>query len=241
MSDPIVEIHPRGTRCSFLLSALLALFVLYPLLGSHPAGSALLDVFVSGALLLTVRALRGPNRGVFFAALVLSVLAIVATAAGHLLGSVALLPVAHVLGLLFFLLTGLTLLKRVLEPGPGTVERLQAAVCAYLLIGLGWGLVFSLMEHSQPGAFRDPLGGSHESHAVLAGFPHLIYYSFTTLTTLGFGDVVPTTAMARSLSTLEAVIGQLYLAVLVARLVGLHSDRLVADEPKECPAEGATS
>lgn len=141
------------------------------------------------------------------------------------------------LGLLFFIVTGLTLLWRVLEPGEVTADRIQAAVCGYLLVGLGWGLLYSVMEHVRPGTFQDPTGGSPMSHAVLAGSPHLIYYSFTTLTTLGFGDVVPTTPLARSLSTLEAVTGQLYLALLVARLVGLHIARVAASELTECPAE----
>ncbi|HBP22572.1 MAG TPA: hypothetical protein DEA08_32930 [Planctomycetes bacterium] len=237
MAERVIEARPEGEeRCTVLLVALLGLFLLWPLLGLGHVGSALLDLFVSAALLLTVRALRGPGRAVFRAALALSVLAIVTAAGSHLLGVASLLPLGHVLGLLFFLLTGGTLLKRVLEPGPVTANRLEAAICGYLLIGLGWALVFSLMEHFQPGAFHDPAGGSPESHAVLAGFPHLIYYSFTTLTTLGFGDVVPRSPFARSLSTLEAVVGQLYLALLVARLVGLHIARIAASEQTECPA-----
>lgn len=226
-------------RFGFLLATLLGLFLLYPLLGGHHTGSTVLDAFISAALLLTVRALRDSRKGVFVAALALSVPAIAAAAGSHLFGVAALLPLGHVFGFLFFLVTGLALLRRVLEPGPVTANRLQAAVCAYLLIGLGWGLVFSVIEHLRPGAFLDPVGGSSESHAVLAGFPHLIYYSFTTLTTLGFGDVVPVTPLARSLSTLEAVIGQLYLALLVARLVGIHSARLAANELTECPSERA--
>jgi hypothetical protein len=240
MTDRVLEERPADEeRYTFLLAALLALFVLYPLLGAGHAGSAVLDLFLSISLLLTVRVLRRGRKGVFVAAIALSLPAVVAAAGSHLFGVAALLPVGHGFGLLFFLLTGFTLLKRVLDPGPVTANRLQAAVCAYLLIGLGWALVYSVIEHLQPGAFRDPSGGSPESHAVLAGFPHLIYYSFTTLTTLGFGDVVPTTPLARSLSTLEAVIGQLYLALLVARLVGLHIARLAADELTECPAERA--
>tara|TARA_R110002072_G_scaffold28296_12_gene91096 strand:- start:3512 stop:4225 length:714 start_codon:yes stop_codon:yes gene_type:complete len=224
-------------RVHFLLAALLALFVLYPLLGEHQLGAVILDVFVAGSLLLTVRALKGSGKRVFGTAATFSGLAIAAAVGSHIGGVAALLPIGHVFGFLFFLLTGVTLMRRVLLPGPVTASRICAAVCAYLLIGLGWGLVYSLMEHVKPGAFLDSTGSAHAGHAVLAGYPHLTYYSFTTLTTLGFGDVVPATPLARSLSTLEAVGGQLYLALLVARLVGLQSARLAAAELSGPPSE----
>lgn len=235
-SDPAAQ--PQ--RAHFLLAALLALFFLYPLLGESHVGAMALDVFVAASLLLTVRALKGTDQRVFRAAAVISALAIAAAAGSHLGGFTALLPIGHVLGFLFFLLTGFTLMRRTVVPGHVTENRICAAVCAYILIGLGWGLVFSFMEHLQPGAFLDPAGGTHGAHAVLAGYPHLTYYSFTTLTTLGFGDVVPASPLARSLSTLAAVGGQLYLAVLVARLVGLQSARLAATEITEPPPETPT-
>jgi len=229
---PVVE------RFVLLLVALLSLFLVGPLLADQHIGAGILDLFVSLALLLTVRALGGASKRVVLAALTLSCLAIVVATGSHALGISMLLPIGHVIGVVFFLLTGLTLLKRVVEPGAVTVSRLQAAVCGYVLVGLGWGLVYSVIEHVQPGAFLDHAGeASLSSHAVLAGFPHLTYYSFTTLTTLGFGDVVPVSPLARSLSTLEAVVGQLYLAVLVARLVGLHTFLVAGDRGASASAE----
>lgn len=233
MSERAIENPTSGVdRCHYLLASLLAVLLLNPVLGQGHTGSIVLDLFVSSTLLLTVRALRGPKKGIYRATLVLCVLAVSAAAASHLFKRPEFLPLGHGLGLLFFLLTGITLLGRALEPGHVTASRLQAAVCAYLLIGLGWALAFSVLEHAQPGAFHDPSGGSPHDHAVLAGFPHLIYYSFTTLTTLGFGDIVPKSPLARALTTIEAVMGQLYLALLVARLVGLHNVRLAATQEK---------
>lgn len=234
-NEPILS--AKEERFGFLLSSLLLLFLLYPLLEGSILGAAILDLFVSVALLLTVRALRGPRRNTLVAALCLCVPAIAAAAGTHVFHFMPLMPVGHIFGLLFFLLTGTTILKRVLEPGPIDANRLQAAVSAYLLLGFGWALVYSTIEHLAPGSFQDDLARGGHEHAVLAGFPHLIYYSFATLTTLGYGDVIPTSTLARSFSTLEAVIGQLYLALLVARLVGLHIARLAVNQLTECPAE----
>lgn len=236
MLEQFIENRPKDEEsCTFLLASLLALFFLWPIVDYGHNASALLDVFVSIALLLTVRALRKAGRVMYRSALALSVLAITTAAGTHLCGVAALLPLGHVLGLLFFLLTGGALLRHVFDQRPAANSRLEAATCGYLLIGLGWGLIFSLMEHFQPGVFHDQAGASTGSHAVLIGFPHLIYYSFATLTTLGIGDVVPQSPLARSLSVLEAVVGQMYLALLVARLVSLHSSRIAANEQTECP------
>ena len=225
-----VQTDLEGGRFVNLLASLVLLFLLVPALEGSELGGGVLDVFVSGSLLLTLHALRGRQRA-FLWGVLLALPAIAAAAGAHLFHSAILLSAGHGFGLLFFLLTGSTILKQVLEPGAGS--RLQAAVCGYLLLGLGWALVFSTLEHVSPGSFGDPLGTGAQNHAVLAGMPHLIYFSFTTLTTLGYGDVVPTSTLARSLSTLEAVLGQLYLALLVARLVGVRAAQLAEDQREE--------
>ena len=116
-----------------------------------------------------------------------------------------------------------------------TSDMICASICAYLLIGICWAYVYSVVEIWQPGAFN--VSGAHkEVVAALnvtgehAGFA--MYYSFVTLTTLGYGDVFPVTAAARVCSQSEAVFGQIYLAILVARLVGLHISQSLAGESK---------
>jgi hypothetical protein len=91
----------------------------------------------------------------------------------------------------------------------------MCAVCVYFFIGLMWSFVFSVLESLQPGSFRFGQG-------LTANVKNFIYYSFVTQTTLGYGDITPVTPPARNLSVLEAIIGQLYLAVLIARLVGVQ-------------------
>lgn len=99
---------------------------------------------------------------------------------------------------------------------------LCGAACIYLLVGILWGYAYTMLEISLPGSFSivEPARNTAINLRLEPGW--LIYFSFTTLTTVGFGDVLPVTANARSLAVLEAVIGQIMLVVMMARLVGLH-------------------
>ena len=92
------------------------------------------------------------------------------------------------------------------------------SVCVYLLVAFMWASGYTLIEGLQPGSFAIPSLTEEESTRNA-----LQYFSFVTITTLGYGDIQPVTRLARMTSVLEAVIGQLYLVILVARLVGLHT------------------
>ena len=92
-------------------------------------------------------------------------------------------------------------------------DTVIGGICIYLLIGFAWIGVYMLVETLQPGSFRGMSGASK--------WPDFFFFSFVTLTTLGYGDIVPLTTKARSLATLEAIFGVLYLAVLISRLVGM--------------------
>ncbi len=109
------------------------------------------------------------------------------------------------------------LLSVVFAAGRVDTERICAALCVYLLVGLAFGGFFATLDQVDPGALRG--GPSGEPLAVSTA----TYFSFVTLATLGYGDLVPASGPARALAVLEAVFGQLYLAVLVARLVSLYA------------------
>jgi hypothetical protein len=93
-------------------------------------------------------------------------------------------------------------------------EHLYAALSAYLLAGIYLGLLYWVLEQMKPGTFSFP-GDFSEASAI--------YFSFVTLATLGYGDIVPRADVARGIAIVEGVGGQLFLAVLVARLVSLYS------------------
>jgi voltage-gated potassium channel Kch len=103
-----------------------------------------------------------------------------------------------------------------------TLDTILGSVCAYLLLGMTWTMVCILIQIFVPGSYA--VGGEP---LVIGGggrgvYPDFIYYSFVTLTTLGYGDMLPLSPPARSMAVLEAVVGQMFIAVLVARLVGLQ-------------------
>ena len=108
-----------------------------------------------------------------------------------------------------------TILSYVLKQGAVTGEKISAAICVYMFIGLLWAFLFALTYTLDAGSFdlKDP---------QLSQF---VYYSFITLSTLGYGDITPLSPVAQALAYVEAITGQIYLTVLVARLVGLHIAR----------------
>lgn len=99
-------------------------------------------------------------------------------------------------------------------------DAIFAAICGYLLLGIIWSLLYSAVETASPGSFRAPLAEDTVGPAALPDRGALGYYSFITLATVGYGDVTPITPLARTLAWMEAIVGQLYLAILVAGLVG---------------------
>lgn len=107
---------------------------------------------------------------------------------------------------------------QVFRKGPITLHRVQGAVAGYLLLGLIWASAYELLELVIPGAIRN----STLSIPPETLTPNLIYFSFTTLTTVGYGDLTPVHHVARSLAMLEALTGQLFPAILIARLVSME-------------------
>jgi hypothetical protein len=110
-------------------------------------------------------------------------------------------------------------LKQTFRPGPVSGHRVMGGVAAYLLIGVTWAFAYKLLLERIPDAihFQSPFDAG-----VPTGEPsRLIYFSFETLTTVSYGDAYPVNRIARSLTTAEALIGQLYPAILIATLVGM--------------------
>jgi Ion channel len=125
---------------------------------------------------------------------------------GHCAGIAAMLGVSVVVG------------RAVFRPGRVTHHRIQGAVVLYLNAALMFTAAYRLVSDLVPDAFRNlPAGGGE-----VGAFSTMLYFSFTTLTSTGFGDIVPVHPVARSLANLEAVLGQLYPATLLARLVTLE-------------------
>jgi hypothetical protein len=107
------------------------------------------------------------------------------------------------------------LLGEVFAPGPISGMRIQGAIAVYLLFGIGWAQAYEIVASVVPGAFTLP---ARDLSSPVEWF----YFSFVTLATVGFGDIVPAHRIARALTITEALTGQLYIAILIGRLVGMQ-------------------
>ena len=134
------------------------------------------------------------------------------------LNQAALVPVNLALWTVIALLAAASALRFALGARLVDREHLYAGLSAYLLAGIFFGVFYWVLERTWSGS----LAISGEGVQSNVSLTLAIYYSFVTLTTLGYGDVVPRSEMARGLATIEAVAGQLYLAVMIARLVSLY-------------------
>jgi len=114
------------------------------------------------------------------------------------------------------LMIALVLLRQVLfREGPVTHSRIQGAIAVYVLFGVGWAHAYRMADLLHPGSFNSTAG-------AMSNLGDWMYYSFVTLTTVGYGDITAVRPIARTLSVGEALAGQLYLAVLIARLVAME-------------------
>lgn len=198
---------------AFLVLLVLLVFVLPPLVSPGAVGRVLTDL-VLAALLIAGAAAVAERRWVLWLVSIATLAALLIHAASWLPGSGELLAWRAGSTLLALLLMTTVILVQVFRPGAVTLHRILGAVAAYLLLGLVWAQAYQLVALAHPGAFA----GAHQDGAASA----LVYFSFVTLTTTGYGDITPVHISARSLVNLEALIGQLYPAILLARLVSLE-------------------
>jgi hypothetical protein len=133
-------------------------------------------------------------------------------------------------GLTMFLLSILVVIVvwQIFREGPITRQRVQGSITIYLLLGLIWAEAYMLAGLLDAKSFTADLPA--ERNAVLA---HFTYYSFVTLTTVGYGDISPVSLVTRTLANIEGLIGQLFPAILIARLVSMEITTRVTKETKE--------
>lgn len=208
----------NNNNFSWLLLALLFFLFIVPIADDFDAASAPFDraLAFSCLLLIGVWSLRGGGRtyslGMFFAiaAIVLNVLAANFFSPVYVFASFA-----FIFG---FLLVAISFtLKRIALGTDLSANRLVGAVCVYLLLGVIWAVAYSVLNMISPGSFQGfmPIEGRGWNSEWL-------YFSFVTMTTLGYGDISPVSATARALAYMQAVFGQLYVAILVAGLVSAY-------------------
>lgn len=200
-------------------SLILAVFVLYPLGGVAPIADLLLDSFFSLTLIFGVAAIsRHRSAAVLAGAVSLAAFVLRWTDAVFPLAGLA--PWDAGAALLSCGMLAVVVLAQAYRDGPITLARIQGAIAAYILIGFMFAFVYQLFFLLRPDAFNFSIHPAGESWKAMKA--QLVYFSFVSLTTLGFGDVTAVHPLARSIVTVEALIGQLFPAITIARLVSME-------------------
>ncbi len=205
---------------SLLLITLIGMFFLLPLV---PAELKLIERLMNGFVILVLiscmRAAAG-SRGLLFLVIALGLLNIVfkGIEAFNMNLPVPLTILVLTVSLIYYLLIFLIIMRRVLDSTPVTTDKICGAVSAYMLIGLIWAVIYTLFQAVHPQSFYIP--ESMVSDKIWGLWA--IYFSFVSLTTIGYGDITPLTPAAQTYAFLEAVCGQIFLTVLIARLVALQ-------------------
>ncbi len=206
-------------RCLPLLVSLVVLLALYPYLGRGQERTTLVRILFSVIPLAGVYAVSS-SRWTLAIASLLAMPFLAYQWLPDTLGQTRSVQVFAAGALAFYAFTTITILAHVLR-GPGiSDDKLYGAISVYLLLGLTFAMAYGLMQAVDPGTFVADL--QHDPDGRL-NWSDLLYFSFVTLTTLGYGDITPVSDEARSLAFLEAATGVMYVAVLVARLVGAAS------------------
>lgn len=202
-----------------LLICLLAILLLYPFFVGKDLAGKVFALFFTLVLVFSIYAVSDNSR-------IKRILGIIFAVPTSILLWTEQFKDIYIVGLLFLVFMVLfcffvvyCIVDHLLKSKKVTTSILAGAASAYLLIGISWGMLFMLVETVKPGSFLAP---SILQKEIAGSWPIYNYFSFTTLTTLGYGDVVPKSIHAQSLASLEAVIGVLFTALLISRLVGMY-------------------
>jgi len=198
----------------FLAVLLVVGFVVYPLRREAVLGDLMLSAFFSLMLISGVVAVSR-RRADRLAAGVVVVANLLFRWAGHVSPNRSVSLITAFLTIAFVAMMIGIVLVQVFREGPITVHRVIGSVAVYVLLGVGWAQGYHVVALLAPGAFQS-------SVAAAVAEPDMMYFSFVTLTTTGYGDITAVNSIARALVALEALTGQLFPAILIARLVSME-------------------
>ncbi len=237
-----LRLTPR--RHTVLLVAIVAAFLVRPLVGDSGAGAIMFSTAMLVLLLLALynidvdemvgerETLLAQRRRRSIIAWTLGIPAIAERLIAIFAPSPSTYLAGSILWLLLFSFITWNELRAVLRQKEVTRETISMSISTYLLLGLTCGLFYIVLHDLQPNAFSF---GSEGPVSEQQTIPVLIYFSLTTLSTIGFGDITPVTLQARYAAVAEGITGQFYLAILVARLVGMQMSQSASlqAEPKD--------
>jgi hypothetical protein len=213
----------------FMLIGLMLMWLIAPLISlvSTTVGNIVLYLVIGAALCLGAWSLSRERR-FFLVAACITIGAIACSIISYLTGNVLARLMLIGLEIVFWLMCAWFVARHVLAQGPVDINRIAGAICIYIIAGIIWAYLYMLLNYLAPGSFNGL--GNIPFEKQLA---ELLYYSFVTLTTLGYGDMSPAHPLARMLAQIQAVFGQFYIAILIATLVGIRIAHETSGESKD--------
>jgi hypothetical protein len=202
-------------RCFYLFAMLLTLIAATPFMPPTIEGrliANLINAFVVVATVATV----GRSMLSFVIVLLLAAPALAFQWIGMSQDSDVLLARSWMFGAALYLVTTVYLLRYVFQPEVMTADKLFGAAASYLMLGVLWAYLYTILGHFIPNSFL--VGGEPKS----LDFYEAVYFSMTVLTSTGFGDFTPLARQARSVCVVEQIAGALFVAILIARLAGVY-------------------
>ncbi len=206
-----------GSRFLLLFMAIVLSIALRPFLEGSLGALTLSGVFFSLVLITCIYSVS-ETRGHFLFTLIIGLPSILVLWLGILWHAPSLQIIGAILLVIFWACTIMLIIFHLFRVKEVMADTILGAACTYFLIGFAWGSIFFVLESCSPGSFSFPRPRS-------IGFSDFFYYSFVTLATVGFGDITPVSNPARSLTILEAVLGQLFMTTMIAILVGTYLSR----------------
>jgi voltage-gated potassium channel len=213
---PTTPLSRSKERFLILICLILGLIVLVPILKRFAALRIFLDIFITAIYISMVYTVSHKKGHIYIGAL-LAIAMLISLWLQYFLQNDMVFAIGRVSGILLFIMVITNLLAFIFKSEDVAIEVIYAAMLVYLLMALMWSFAYGLLELINSASFNVTLSPDQGYQM------RFIYYSFVTITTLGYGDITPATDLASSFSILEAVVGQLYLVVVVAWLVGMHA------------------
>jgi hypothetical protein len=215
--EALVGIVKGHGPCTYLLLSLIAFILLFPYAESDIPGRMLLGVLYS-LIMIGGAFVIGRSRHIAILAFVLAGLGVALQWAALFTGLVALVRLTSVVYVVVLILAIGSVLRYLLRKGPVTADKMHGALAGYIMLALLWTHIYAFLENVSPGSFSMGHTDPGDPHALY----ELLYFSFSTLTTVGYGDITPVTEQARSFVMIEEFAGVFFVGVLIARLAGLY-------------------
>ena len=202
-------------RFVILECLIVGLLVLVPILNRFSPARIFLDILLTAITIFMVYTISH-KKGQVIVGLFLAIVMLASLWLQYVYPNIGIAAVGMIAGVLFTAVVITSVMVFMFESEEVNKETIYAAILLYLLIGLMWAFIYTFLELVEPASFNIDLS---RPEGYLLVFQ---YFSFVTITTLGYGDVTPVTEVAKAFAVLEAVVGQLYLVIIVAWLVGTY-------------------